>query len=59
MRSFFRHFVGIKITKISIMTFFALFGRDFDRKHLNMRVIIIRSVKKIKKLTKKNQKNRM
>jgi len=41
------------------MTFFALFGRDFDRKHLNMRVIIIRSVKKIKKLTKKNQKNGM
>jgi len=41
------------------MTFFALFGGNFDRKHLNMKVIIIRSGKKIKKLTKKNQKSRM
>ncbi len=59
MRSFFRHFVGNKITKELIMTFSAHFDQNFDRKHLNMRVIIIRSVKKIKKLTKKNQKNRM
>jgi len=41
------------------MTFSALFGEDFDGKRLNMKVIIIRLGKKIKKLTKKNQKNGM
>lgn len=40
------------------MTFSALFSVNFDGKHLNMRVIIIKSVKKYKKLTKKNQKSR-
>lgn len=41
------------------MTFSALSDPFFDRKHLNMKVIIIRLVKKIKKHTKKNQRNEM
>lgn len=41
------------------MTFSALFSGNFNQKHLNMSVIIIKTVKNYKKITKKNQKNRM
>jgi hypothetical protein len=40
MRSFFRHFVELKMIQRFIMTFSVHFDQIFDRKHLYMRKII-------------------